>query len=264
MIHWLALALGVAQPAAADPPPSPEVVALVTDCNAHKFETIVTVTVEGKPKPSKVKLCGKPGQSDADWLTTLRDAVDKVAANDKMSPAVKQQITTALNAEIAKVKTQVAATAAPPPIVALPPPAHATPFVRPPEYATLPPMPTAPTVATPRLLASPAAPVARPRLTIRCLTPGDLAGEAPCLTLERDTLLTVRADENLAPGIALRFLRKGDDRGELALAQMTRGRSVRLKLPPRLCTGVSGSRVTIEVLSRGAVADSLGPYDLRC
>ena len=50
----------------------------------------------------------------------------------------------------------------------------------------------------------------------------------------------------------------------LALAQMPSGRSVRLRLPPELCRGVSGSRVTIEVLSRGAVADSLGPYELRC
>jgi hypothetical protein len=264
MIHWLALALGVAQPVAAEPPPSPDAAALIANCEAHKFETTVIVTVEGKLKPSKVKLCGKVGQSDADWLTTLQDAVAKVAANDKMSPSMKQQITVALNAEIANVKTQIAASAAPRPVANLPPPTNPALVVRPPEYATLPPMPTAPTVATPRLLASPAAPVARPRMTIRCLTPGDLAGEAPCLTLERDTLLTVRADENLAPGLALRFMRKGDERGELALAQLPKGRSVRLRLPAELCRGVSGSRVTIEVLSRGAVADSLGPYDLRC
>lgn len=264
MIHWLALALGAAQPAATSAPPAPEVVALVADCEAHKFETTVIVTVDGKPKPSKVKLCGKTGQSDADWLTTLQDAVAKVAANEKMSPSMKQQITGALNAEIATIRARIRAAGATRPVAILPPPTNSEPVVRPPEYATLPPMPTAPTVATPRLLSSPLAPVARPRLTIRCLTPGDLAGETPCLTLERDTLLTVRADENLDPGLALRFMRKGDERGELALAQMPSGRSVRLRLPPELCRGVSGSRVTIEVLSRGAVADSLGPYELRC
>lgn len=264
MIHWLALALGVAQSAAAEPPPSPEEAALIANCEAHKFETTVNVTVGGLPKSSKVKLCGTAGQSDADWLKTLEDAVVKVAGNDKMSPAVKQQITTALNAEIGKVRAAIAANAAARPVIALPPPVRSTPVDHPPEYTTLPPLPIAPTIATPHLLATPAAPVARPRLTLRCLTPGDLAGEAPCLTLERDTLLTVRADENLAPGLALRFMRKGDERGELALAPLPKGRSVRLKLPTELCRGVSGSRVTIEVLSRGAAADSLGPYDLRC
>lgn len=278
MLYWLVLVLAAAQPAAADPPASPEAQALIANCNAHKFETTVMVTgPDGKPKQSQVKICGQAGQSDTDWVKTLRDAVDKVSANPGMSPSVKQQITGALQDEIGRLTGQAAnAAIAPvpnlaPPAVAAPaarPPEYATlppiPTARPPEYAALPPMPTAPTLAPPRLLGTPATPVARPRLTIRCLTPGDLAGEAPCLTLERDTLLTVRADENLAPGFALRFLRKGDDRGELALAAMPKGRSVRFKLPTEVCRGVSGSRVTIEVLSRGAVADSLGPYDLRC
>jgi len=197
-------------------------------------------------------------------VKTLRDAVDKVAADPRMSPSVKQQITTALEAEIVRVSAQIAANAALKVAPNLAPPTSNAPAVRPPEYATLPPMPTAPTVAPPRLLGTPAAPVARPRLTIRCFNPNDMLGEVQCNELVRDMQLAIRADENVPAGISLRFLRRGEDRGQLELAAMRKGRSVRLGLPSELCRGVSGSRVEIQVLSRGAVADSLGPYDLRC
>jgi hypothetical protein len=278
MLYWLVLVLAAAQPAAADPPASPEAQALIANCNAHKFETTVMVTgPDGKPKQSQVKICGQAGQSDTDWVKTLRDAVDKVSANPGMSPSVKQQITGALQDEIGRLTGQVAnITPGPvpnlaPPAVAAPaarPPEYATlppiPTARPPEYAALPPMPTAPTVATPRLLGTPAMPVVRPRLTIRCFNPNDMLGEVACNELVRDMQLAIRADENLPPGISLRFLRRGEDRGQLELAAMRKGRSVRLAIPPGVCRGVSGSRVEIQVLSRGAVAESLGPYDLRC
>ena len=263
MLDWLVLLAAAVQAAPAAAPASPE--SLIANCDAHKFETTVTVTgPDGKPKPSKVKLCGQAGQSDADWLKTLRDAVDKVSADERMSLGVKQQITTALQAEIGRVSAQIAANAAPKLTPNLAPPASSGPAVRPPEYATLPPMPTAPTLAPPRLLATPAAPVARPRLTIRCYNPNDMLGEVECSELVRDMQLAIRADENLPAGISLRFLRRGEDRGQLELTAMRKGRSVRLGLPSELCRGVSGSRVEIQVLSRGAVADSLGPYDLRC
>lgn len=277
MIHWLVLVLAAAQPAA-DPPASPEAQALIANCDAHKFETTVMATgSDGKPKASQVKICGQAGQSDTDWVKTLRDAVDKVSANPRMSPSVKQQIIGALQDEIGRLTGRVANTTPgfvptlAPPAIAAPAarlPEYATlppiPTARPPEYATLPPMPTAPTLAPPRLLGTPAAPVVRPRLTIRCFNPDDMLGEVQCNELVRDMQLAIRADENLPPGISLRFLRRGEDRGQLDLAAMRKGRSVRLALPAELCRGVSGSRVEIQVLSRGAVADSLGPYDLRC
>jgi hypothetical protein len=78
--------------------------------------------------------------------------------------------------------------------------------------------------------------------------------------------MTVRADENLTGGTGLRFLRRGDVRGEVTLAQMQKGRSFRFKLPPELCAGVSSSKVEIQILGLGSsrVADTLGPYPLRC
>jgi hypothetical protein len=81
--------------------------------------------------------------------------------------------------------------------------------------------------------------------------------------------MTVRADEDLASGTLLRFLRRGDFRGEVALAQMRKGQSRRFKLPQPLCAGVSSSKVEVQILGRAAngtnqVADTLGPYQLRC
>jgi hypothetical protein len=89
MLYWLVLVLAAAQPAAADPPVSPEAQALIANCNAHKFETTVMVTgPDGKPKQSQVKICGQAGQSDTDWVKTLRDALVPLRANQVMGPAV--------------------------------------------------------------------------------------------------------------------------------------------------------------------------------
>ena len=52
------------QDAAVAPPP--ELKALADTCAAHKFEA--NVTVEGRARPTKVKICGKQGQTNADWL----------------------------------------------------------------------------------------------------------------------------------------------------------------------------------------------------
>ena len=49
-------------------------------------------------------------------------------------------------------------------------------------------------------------------------------------------------------GTSLRFLRRGDDRGEIELALLRRGQSRRFGLPPRLCAGVAGSRVEIQIV----------------
>ena len=253
----------------------PEAKALLESCAARKFETTVGVTADGKKRASKVKLCGKEGQTDAEWATTLKDAAAKVAANDQLPQAAKNQVTAALNAEIAKIEAAIALAGAP--LVAIEPsdrPAEYSslpPLPTPPAepvasgYSTLPPLPAAPKVATAAAVAKPAVPQRKPRLTIRCYTPGDIGGDGPCLSLQRETMLTVRADEHLAGGTSLRFLRRGDLRGEVALAQMRRGQSRRFKLPLELCSGVAGSKVQIQVVGgANQVVDSLGPYQLSC
>lgn len=280
MMFAMLLALG----AAAQPAPSPptEAQALIANCNAHKFETTVKATVDGKPRKSQVKLCGKEGQSDADWIKTLKDAVGKVEANAQMPAEVRSQITTALDLEIAKLeadirqKEAIAAPLRPRETFALPD-AGALRNQAPsplPEYAVLPPLPAPKPVAAPGAaggIAAVAIPrLAEPKLTLRCRNPADLAGDVPCIAFERETLLTVRADENLPAGTALRFVRNGDARAEVALSQARRGRSMVFKLPIDVCAGGGGGKLTVEVVRTapsvpaGQVVGSRGPYLLNC
>ena len=73
----VALVLGVpaaARDQAQSPPESgtgnsdAKLESLLENCDAHKFETMVDSVVGGQPHRSKVKMCGKEGQSDADWI----------------------------------------------------------------------------------------------------------------------------------------------------------------------------------------------------
>src|SRR4051812_13866440 len=65
---------------------------LLESCDAHKFETTIHVTGDGEPYDSQVKVCGKQGQSDAEWIGTLKDILNKTAANQEMPQAVKDQV----------------------------------------------------------------------------------------------------------------------------------------------------------------------------
>jgi hypothetical protein len=268
--------IGASEPAAvaaaAGAPP-----AQVASCDAHKFETIVHVIVDGKPHQSKVHLCGTEGQSDADWKRTLEDAVRQVEGNDKMPAEVRGQIVAALKLEIGTLGPS--ATAAPvssPPtsIVPLAPlnlkpkiaaTAPETPLSN--DYTVLPPLPApkASVVLTASSLAARPLPLlTRPRLKLSCYNPGDLTNDGPCTGFTRDTLVTVAAGENLPPAVSLHFIRNGDDRGEVAVAQMKRGASMRVELPRPVCSGVVGGKLKIELQRQGQVVDTQGPYDLRC
>ena len=103
-----------AAPKPAAPKPSAEE-KLIQSCDAHKFETVVDVVVDGQPKKSKVKLCGVQGQSDADWIGTLKDAVRKLEANKGMPAAQREQIVAAIKAEIGRLSVVGAGRPPPPP-----------------------------------------------------------------------------------------------------------------------------------------------------
>jgi hypothetical protein len=298
MMLLIALALAVAPAIAGDSPPPPQMQQLLQNCDAHKFETIIEVTVDGQLKHSRVKLCGTEGQSDADWVRTLKDAVAKTEANLQMPPAVRTQIVTALNSEIARL-AKGTGVALPPPrpsakttaldgfsalpplpepkpaetAAALPPPRMiaVTPVSR--DYSALPPMPTAPTAPTRVLTGSvgaslPALP--RPRMQFICYTPGE-TGEVPCADFTRDTLLTVRADEDLPAGTSLRFVLGGNARADVELAQLRKGKTERLALPPQVCSHIGGGTLEIRIVRSvpaagpdGQEVGKDGPYDLRC
>lgn len=249
----LALAAGAMFPAMAQEKPAesavqgddPEALKLVTDCNARKFETTVDREVNGVRQSSKVKLCGKQGQTDAEWAATLKDAAAKIDANDKMPQSAKDQLSAALKAEIAKVEAGAAPQA---PVASVVPPA--------------PPL-AAPSAVVAKTL--PAAPVLKkPKLTIRCLSPGEKGGGSSCSVLDRATRLSVLADAELASGASLRFLRRGDVRAQQPLTPMRQGETFRSKLPPELCAGVASTKVEIQVMSSGQVVETLGPFSLRC
>lgn len=242
----MALALAVqAQPAARSSGQAEvsrtEAEALLAACGGRRFETPVEIAAEGKVRRSKVKLCGTPGQSDADWIRTLEDAVRNVD-NSRMPPAAKEQVIAAIRAEIARL---------------LP----ATPVSAP--GPALAPAATTPPAAGPVGLG--VAVAARPRLSVRCFTPGE-RGKAACSLLTRESLLIVRAEEGLGAGHRLRFVRRGDVRSELALGAMARGKSVRLELPEAVCAGVGRSRVDIQLIAgaAGPPVQTIGPIDLRC
>jgi hypothetical protein len=285
MIPLLFLAL-----AASDPPPAstekgdapPEQVEkLLQDCGTHRFETAVDYMSDGKPRQTKVKLCGTKGQSDADWVRTLKDAAAKLKANPAMAPEMKTQIIAAINGEIAKLdgNSGLGAMALirapgiapqPQPQLPVPPRAVETRSIEQ-DYASLPPLPAPKPIAVSAGVIGSLASLPAPRMTIRCSTTDDPLDLDSCRTLRANSLLTIRADEVLSQGTSLRFSRRGDDRGQVQLAQMRPGQSVRVAVPHKLCDGVVRSSVAIEVMrappgKSGAsqLVDSLGPYDLRC
>jgi hypothetical protein len=288
-----ALTLWLAAPLAAVPlkPAKPTAVPkLMQSCDAHKFETVVDTMVDGQPQKSKIKLCGVEGQSDADWIKTLRDAIRKLEANKDMAPAMRAQIVTAINAEIGRLSIvgSAAATkqgsasdalssfslsrghAALPPLPA-PREARGTssaPIGR--DFEVLPPLPTAPAAPTvaPSTQAA-ASPAGAPRLSIACETPGELAEGARCAEFERETSLTVRAGEDVPAGTALQFVRNGQAQGDVPLDGLRKGDALRTALPAQVCAGFGAGRLDLRIVHDGGAAGpqvlkSDGPYALRC
>ena len=262
---------------------------LLQSCSAHKFETTVLATVDGKPRSQKVKICGVAGQTDADWKRTLEDSVAKVQANDKMPPEMKKQIVDALKLEIgtlgglgvmgsapATTATSSAATALPT-IQNIPSPLTPARPATPPaprplerDYGNLQPLPAPPPpVVTSAVATSMLPALASPKIRVLCSTSSDPHGAEECRNLAANTVFTIRADEPLSGDTSLRFIRKGDPRGDIKLAAMKKGQSVRVLLPSTVCKGVTRATVDIEVMRGPAVGarqvvDSLGPYILRC
>jgi hypothetical protein len=276
-----------APPAAAAGPDS-KAQQLMQNCDAHKFETTVKEVVDGQPQQSKVKLCGKEGQTDADWIGTLKDAVAKLDANKDMPGAVRDQIVSALKTEIARLELSgaksafAAATKASPldEIAALPPLPQPKPqivaSVPPPareiapreplrDYAALPPLPTAP-VAPPHVLAGGASTAVaflpRPKMSFSCFAPGE--AEGPCTGFTRDTLITVSAGEDLPANTALRFVRDGDAKADIELALLKKGKSVQFAMPTDVCRHAVGGRLELKIVRSGQEVGTEGPYNLNC
>lgn len=290
---WVALALCLGTAAAArEPGPASagggedqSAQQLMRNCDAHKFETVVTAIVDGQPHHSKVRLCGKQGQSDAEWIGTLKDAIAKLNGDKDMASAVRNQIVTAINGEITRLEIGHRTSGGQETSSSLPPPRPRPPATNPlaDEYSSLPPLPATPppppNVIGPGALTSPVEsarsagkgssplPLAAgpaPKLSFACYSPGDLGGDAPCAEFARDTMLTVSAGEDIVGGVLLRFDRNGEQRAEIELPQLRRGRSLRVALPSEVCAGVSDGRLSLDLVRNGELLRSDGPYSLRC
>lgn len=245
---------------------------LEPNCAAHSFETTITLTgPDGLLKQSKVHMCGTAGQSDSDWIKTLQDAVTKTTANTSMPPAAKEQIIEAVNMEITRLSTPPALRLhSGPDISTLPKTAAndtpAVPLSH--DYDALPPLPTASTVEPPHVLGPASVYGPTLRLTLRCAALGDEDRPTDCDTIDKDTVIVLRADEAFPSGVNIRFVRSGDSRAESALPPMKLGQVATLRLPPAVCQGVVRTKLEIQALGgnapSGTLAGKVGDYDLRC
>ena len=217
------------------------------------------------------------------------DAVDKLNANSEMRASMRDQIAAALKAEIARLEMKsvkafakdpsgakseaLAGITALPPLpqpkpaqtMMLPPPPATAPAAPRRDYAALPPLPTnpvAPTRVLPGGVASLAAVLPRPRMSFICFTPGE--AEGPCTGFTRYTLLTVRAGEDLPADTSLRFVRDGDPQAEVKLAQLKKGKSVRMTIPVDVCRHTVGGKLELRIVRSGQEVGSDGPYNLSC
>jgi len=230
--------------------------AIIADCNARKFETSAELDKDGQKRIVKIKLCAAKDEDAAAWIKTLRDAKAKIAGHPEISQDSKAKITAELDTEIARI--EAGGNGSSPPGVATAP--TATPLSKPTALTSV--------SMAPAAMAKPAATVAqapaRPRLTIRCLDQGERGEGGSCTGLERYTRLLVQADSDLAEGASLRFVRRGEMRGEVVLARMRQGQSTEYNLPPKVCSGVASSKVEIQIVGSNKVVETLGPYLLRC
>ncbi len=254
---------------------TPERVAQIERCTGHKFDTMVEIDPV-KKRSTRVKLCANPGSTDADWVKTLEAAI--VQIEQRAMPAVaKDKVIAELRQEMSKF-----AAAAKPKAITPEAPFFANiggnrgPLDAPAERfetSKLPPLPP----PLPRKTASvsggatgakaSAPPPPAMRFRIKCLERGESGAGTTCDYFDSKTVLALSAVEGLDKGGTLRFRRRGEARGDVSLAPLKAGQSVRVRLPTDLCRGVAFARVELEMLpprSNGAVAGRAGPYDMRC
>ena len=275
-------ALSLAGPAAGQEAPNPSSSDSLQDCSAHRFETFVERLVDGEPRKSRVRLCGKQGQSETEWIGTLEDAIAKLRADQEISAEARTQIIAAITGEIARLRDPSSASAAAAPV--LTPRAAPRPRDIRDDYASLPPMPpptaakpiVAPTATSKNLPAGASGqpvvarsvavetPLIASSLDFDCYVAGDLTGPAPCIEFQRDTLITVRARSEVPAGIELHFARNGSDRAQVAIGPMKAGRTKRIPLPAAVCRGVGDGRLTIAVSNGSRQSGTEGPFPLRC
>jgi hypothetical protein len=230
----------------------------IADCAGQKFVFAWGVGAH----PTKVTLCGDKGASTDELVRMIGDAADKIEMTTSIPDDRRTALVQQMRAKISELQGTLRA-----PSGAAPKPAQTaeSPAVSAPAPAEAPPVPVAAATLPPAPAPAPA-PVAaavNPRLTFACIN-ADFPGGGPCVTLDRDTILTVKSAAAAPAGLALRFVRQGDVRAEVALGSMRKGQSVRVALPRQVCSGVVTGEVEFDVVGGGQVVDRQGPFLIHC
>jgi hypothetical protein len=224
---------------------------------------------------AKVTLCSKKNATSDELVKMFESAASTLSHDIRMAPAKRDDLVAQMRAKAEEVRGGKASASVSlgiaSPAAGLAPLRPATPTERAPEFSALPPLPPPKPEGAIAAAATASLPaLGKPQLTVECFNPADLAGAGPCDSLERETVVKVRAGGAVPAGTALRFVRRGDLRAEIALAQLARGKSAQFLLPREVCSGVVESRVEIQIVRHakandaGQVVDSMGPYFLRC
>lgn len=223
---------------------------------------------------AKVTLCSKRDATSDELVRMFESAASTLSHDIRMAPQKRDDLVAQMRAKAAEVRGGMAASAplgASSTTLSLAPLRPAQPIDQAPEFSALPPLPAPKPEGAIAAAATASLPaLSKPQLTIECFNPADISGAAACDSLERETVVRVRAGDAVPAGTALRFVRRGDLRAEIALSQLARGKSAQFALPREVCTGVVESKVEIQVVRHvkvndaGQVVDSMGPYFLRC
>ena len=281
IIAFVAIALGVLVAPGAVSAQATRELGAPPECDGQRF-----VFVAGEPPHvTRVTLCSIKGATSGDLVRMFDGAAAALSKNTQMPQEKRDDLIAQIKSKADALRPSGGAPTALTTASAIGDitlPKRAAPVEPRPEYTSLPPLPPplppgtatagvsfpgSKTVGT-TLRSGPL--LSKPRLTVECTTVDDLAGAGPCSVMERETQVVVRADETVPAETALRFVRRGDTRAEVELAQLSRGKSMQFALPSEVCSGVSSSRVEIQVVRRaaanseGQVVDSMGPYLLHC
>jgi hypothetical protein len=219
----------------------------VNDCAGERFVFAWGAGAD----PTKVTLCSDPGASPDEIAAMLSQGAAKIEATKSIAEDRRIALVQQIRAKIEEVRARKKAVSDPSlPVEALRSNVPALP-------KPLPPRAVQASGVSPALLA-------RPQLGFHCYTPGEIGTGGECVTLNRDTRITVKAGEPLKDAVTVRYIRNGEFRAETALGALRKGQSLRFTLPTPVCKGVPEAEIELEITRAGRVVGKEGPFLLHC
>lgn len=229
------------------PQPSAQALARkVSDCAGERFVFAWGAGAD----PTKVTLCSDPGATPDEIAEMLSEGAAKIEAAKSIAEDRRIALVQQIRAKIAEVRARKSKSDPALPVEALRSNVPAMPKPLPPRAVE------ASGVAPGMLI--------RPQLGFHCYTPGEIGSGGECVTLNRDTRITVKAGEPLKDAVTVRYIRNGEYRAETALGNLRKGQSLRFTLPTPVCKGVPEAEIEMEITRAGRVVGKEGPFLLHC